>query len=341
MQKKLQRALYRALSGIGLIAVFGACAGRQQPHSAPVPQAASTEGLVDLRAEFSKTQLGADLLGFASDSGVKVMHASNIGAQGKYYHHEKVVIINSSRVSEDNILTLAHELRHAWQDKMLNYSNLETFNLTPRQYWNLRQYMEADACAFSAYFSAERAAAPDIKRKGAVNENERARVDALARRLKDKEEGLAPEDYRRLAFEDCVGMMKKSGYPERHAAIAAERLDVVRKLLTEAEEHLAANDPEKARKILLALNARVPDTALAKYLRLYGGTTLDPDSATALQAGDVSDRDIMRRIPQSPEMDFGMLAFLNGLSERHEKILLKTRELLTKTEAQKPAGPVQ
>jgi len=106
-----------------------------------------------MRRRISESTLGNALLEWADDNDIQILmdHKCN-GVIGYYMIGTNTVCLNSLFSNEDLLGTLAHELRHAWQDHNGLLSNTIT---TPQDYATQVRFIEADAFAFGAIVAFE------------------------------------------------------------------------------------------------------------------------------------------------------------------------------------------
>jgi len=246
-----------------------------------------------LRAEFSRTSLGRDMLALAAAHNIAIEYDGALTestAAGTYNAGQKKVRMDPSQPMAEQVMYLAHELRHAWQDIVLGYAEMENRPLTPQQQWTLRRYLEADAFAFSAYFMAERMTElPDATLPGGNREMESARK--LFAEF-DSDDGLTHDEYRRFALERMFTFL--DGYDEKHLEIALganKPLDIDIKFV---QDMLRLGDLQTAYATARELETRLSQTpsgeSFTEYLRRFGGMSLEPGAQTALQAPPPSEQ---------------------------------------------------
>lgn len=239
-----------------------------------------------LRAEFSRTSLGRDMLAMADAHNITIEYDSALissTAAGTYAAGQKKVRMDPSQPMAEQVMYLAHELRHAWQDIVLGYGEMEERPLTPQQQWTLRRYLEADAFAFSAYFMAERMTElPDATLPGGNREMGSAR-NLFAEFA--SEDGLTQDEYRRFALERMFTFL--DSYDEKHLELALganKPLDIDIKF---AQDMLRLGDIEAAyntaQEITGRMNRTPSEETFTEYLRRFGGMSLEPGAQTSLQ----------------------------------------------------------
>lgn len=241
-----------------------------------------------LRTEFSRTQMGRDMLSIADAFGVTMNYDDTLTGTttlGSYNAGSKQLRMNPSLSMPEQVMIMAHELRHAWQDAVLGYGEMETRLLTPQQRWDLRRYLEADAFAFSAYFMADRMQAlPAAAVPGGDREM------PIARKLHAEfasEDGLTHDEYRQYALEKMFESLGAS-YNTTHLALAQAQNKPLEDDIRFARQLTRRGDLDDAMVTMELLQARMATTPAPAYfdayLRRFGGLSLDPDTRTALQA---------------------------------------------------------
>lgn len=124
---------------------------------------ASPARMTQVQNIIAETKLGRDLLKMASDHGVtirfmtaedtKEMADADRSIAGGYKSYYKSIIIDPHDTNNGLAQTLVHELRHAWQDKHINYKKLEMALIDPAKQMILNRFLEADAYAFESHFA--------------------------------------------------------------------------------------------------------------------------------------------------------------------------------------------
>jgi len=102
-----------------------------------------TERLEKLIAVLRQTKLGTQLLDDAAEAGVTITTATMHGSHGAYNDANKLVTLAPGASFDRQVVTLAHELRHAQQFK--NGVLLNAFKDVPRDYLHSQGLIEADA----------------------------------------------------------------------------------------------------------------------------------------------------------------------------------------------------
>ncbi|HCS22792.1 MAG TPA: hypothetical protein DIW20_03505, partial [Rhodospirillaceae bacterium] len=98
-----------------------------------------------LRTEFGKTSLGRDMLALADKHNISIVYddaLSGTNTLGSYNAGTKTLRMNPTQTLAEQVMIMSHELRHAWQDVVLGYGEMENRLLTPQQQWTLRRYLE-------------------------------------------------------------------------------------------------------------------------------------------------------------------------------------------------------
>lgn len=104
-------------------------------------------------ARFRQSPLGEEMYQYAVDNDITFQwEYGRKDRKGAYYFANKKIVIDIIHSDDGVLTTLAHEIRHAFQDNTLK---IAYWNLDPRGKWQAWQFMEADSCAFSTYYIAE------------------------------------------------------------------------------------------------------------------------------------------------------------------------------------------
>ncbi len=298
-KKSTLRRLVRGVAGVALAATLSMPMSVQNTTPAyslddltPAATAVASTIISDpaalqpLRDEFAKTSLGRDMLAMAEHHNITIVYDTKLRGTttaGSYNFADKTVRMNPAEDMPSQIMFLAHELRHAWQDIALEYGEMEKRLLTPMQQWTLRRYLEADAYAFSAYFMAERleelpqAAAPGGQREMAAARLLHAEFSSS--------DGLTNEEYRKHALDRMFHVL--GGYSENHLSLAGHSNDELRNFTNDILQQMNRNEMRNAGHTLNNMQTRLNSTPSPQdfdaYLRRFGGTSLSPEAPTALQ----------------------------------------------------------
>lgn len=243
------------------------------------PQDPDAPALKLLKAEFGRTPMGRALLEFAEKKNIAIKFDAAIAVTNNYAQYvpeNSTITVRPDLSLEEQVMYLAHELRHGWQDKMLGYSELNAKRLTPLQRFSLQRYVEADAHAFAAFFWADR-----IQRLGVQPVADHAGYELmLAHELQRKMDGagnVALRDYRDFALLPYFDHLEN--YNDRHIAMAARSVEGFRAEVKDAqEEGRSASFNRLAADIAAAPN----DAGFTAWLRQLGGTGLSLNAPTAL-----------------------------------------------------------
>ncbi len=252
-----------------------------------------------LKADFAKSRLGREMLVFAKNNGIaiRISSAATAGNYGVYSSSASTVYLKEGLSAKANRVFLAHELRHAWQHKVLGYDRMEAKNLTPEQRWTQRRYIEADARAFSTLYLAERMA--QLHEKYGKPDGEAAFELGIAQKLKgeiNSWHGLSLAEYREIALSPSFTVLLNYNSSHLHEPmrIAQGYIDKVEA----AHKKLQAGDRAGARSIIKSVEKafarKTPDAEFIAYLRRFGGTSFDPAVPTSLQGPDVSEARLRR-----------------------------------------------
>lgn len=202
-------------------------AAAAEPPAGPVPgPAEALRGASDARLQamagwLESAQLsGVPLLEMAEKHGVTVRFEPLSGLHGYYSPRRRMIGLDAtSRLSLESLtLTLAHELRHAWQHAE---GLLPTAALAAADYIAAIRYIEADAKATEAQLLAEIAQQPGGA-EFAARVHKPNTVDVIAvynRAIEDDAEALSDGRARWAAFEQwpAPGAGRAQGYEKRAA----------------------------------------------------------------------------------------------------------------------------
>ena len=254
---------------------------KEQPLIADSNSAAALNAL---KSEFGRTPLGQELLAFAASQNITIRFDASIAATNnfaQYLPENATVSVRPDLALEEQVLYLAHELRHGWQDKTLGYSALNANRLTPEQRFTLQRFVEADAHAFSALFWADR-----MQRLGIASVAQYANFElGLAKQLLAKMDsgGNIPlADYGSIALVPYFDNLEN--YNSRHVAMVGRATDVFRAEVRAATESGLAG---RFTRLAADIAAAPDDAAFAAWLRQLGGTDLSVTGETALAQATV------------------------------------------------------
>ncbi len=269
------------------------------------PPGWDTTGIGDLRADFSRTEMGRDLLEHIDAHKIVIgynakscINAGNAAQYLFYLNGPDTIEIRPGMGRDNELISFSHEGFHVFQDKTLALSQLENAELKPEEAWAHRQYLEGDAAARSALYWADRA--HRLKKEITVND-ESGPVIQWASALKKEidGDGLTVDEYRRLAFEPA--MFNLGDYLHGHMDLVTKKNQRLDSALMEPESLLAEGNCHGAKKTLDWIAARQrktpADAAFEKHLRYYGGMTLDTSDATALE--NVDRHTLMHGLPNA------------------------------------------
>lgn len=291
----LRKAFTRALLLGTLSTAVPVAAQPQAPHATETVTKAQEPQIHELLAEFGRTALGKELLAQCETYNIVFSYDKKIGANGNsgtYSNLMNIVRIDPAQPLEDRINCLAHEIRHALLRHTLYLDKVEKSFLSPRQMFVLRQYMEADAFAYAAYFCADRARALDLP----LNQVSPYLSDRLTLTLRDElnsADGLRLDEYRARALEPAFNSI--GAYYEDHKSFVEDAFEPV-------PEHLRRIRAGStfATGFYLDMLARAPDDAAFEgILRHFGGLSFDPAAATALSDAEISSAAVLDIYPMA------------------------------------------
>lgn len=290
------RRLARSVAKVALIAglalpLFGPehnpTQGELSSVTTPVNAVVTTEDIRPLFAEFAKVSLGREMLEMAERSGVTISYDASLtgtGTAGSYNFNNKTVRMDPARDMTEQVMYLAHELRHAWQDAALNFGEMERRMLTPSQQWTLRRFLEADAFSFSAYFMAVRM--KELPNEALPADNNRE-IPA-ARLLHDEfssDDGLTASEYRQHSLDRMFTTL--GAYNQNHSRLAMMSNDELHNHISDVMKSISLDNLAEGQPSANRLRERMETTpsqeAFEEYLRRFGGLSLSPTQPTALQ----------------------------------------------------------
>lgn len=292
---KLRQFVSRiALAGaLGLTVVTGSHFAIEALKPDPIV-APAVDNITELRAEFSRTVMGRQLLEMADKGGVTIVYDSTLPERQAYAEYSagtKQASVRPDLSTGDQVLYLSHELRHAWQDLELGYGEMENRMLTPVQRWVVRRFLEADAAAFSTVFLAQRMQAmhqaeqPDDS--GAYFEYVLAKE--LLREYRSGD-GLTAAEYREQVLSTAFSNL--GSYDNKHLMLAIKGTEGLKADVDLARFYVENNmfaQADIALRNLKELTATTPsDAEFEQWLRRMGGTSVLAAAKTALQDGTVS-----------------------------------------------------
>lgn len=299
VQKKKVSGMRRAVSRLALSAALGislatgAWLYQTTPSQSAIPTPAVTN-ITELRQEFTRTAMGTELLEMADAHGITIEYDPTLTERkrlAEYSAAHKKATVRPDLSADDQIVYLAHELRHAWQDIVIGYDEMEDRLLTPSQRWVLRRFIEADAAAYSAVFLAERMR--DMGQTHMPADSGAYFEYTLARALLDEytsPDGLTHTEYRTQILAEAFDNL--ASYDPQHLALATNGMLGLSRLVQQAKQHSDAGQFGHARIVLDHLDALLATTPTEAefdtWLRQMGGTSLDTRQPTALQDPDVS-----------------------------------------------------
>ena len=299
-KKKLRRgighrAMMMAVTGLVALSILSNSTGPANSEAA-APEDRQTTTLVQsaeapvtqLRDAFNDTALGREMLKFADENGITIHYDATLSERGSHANYQawdKRANVDSDLSLEDQVIYLAHELRHAWQHVALGYDEMEDRLLTPEQRWTLRRFVEADAAAFSTVFLAQRLEAhPDRKITIGTAKFEHT-VAAALRAEFQSDDGLTVEEFHRHAFEKAFADL--TSYNTKHLSLAQSPTTSFAAQIAQADTLVSNKDTVRARILINSLKERLASTPSDQefdtWLRHFGGPSMDLAAQTALQ----------------------------------------------------------
>lgn len=248
-----------------------------------------TNGVSALRADFSRTQLGRDLLDLADQHGATIGFDSLMNRAGEYDPTEKKISLHPSLSAEERLVFLSHEIWHLRQDVVQHSVAWQEAPLMPSRLFALLQYQEGDAFAFSSYFWA------DSMKELEQNPESVLPGRAIAEfffannlRYEMETDGLSAAEYRFAALEPNLMRLAELGYIDTHLKQTEQNVSTIRALADTAEACLSAGDTLAAKNFArLGKNffSQAPDDMDVEYmLRGYGGFNIAAGGETALES---------------------------------------------------------
>ncbi len=259
------------------------------------------DSIAELRTEFSRTNMGRQLLEVADRGGVTIVYDPTLPerkAAAEYSAATKRASVRPDLSPDDQVLYLSHELRHAWQDLELGYGAMEDRLLTPKQQWVVRRFLEADAAAFSTVFLAERMQAlyhtEQPQGSGAYFEYTLAK--ALLREYRSGN-GLTLAEYREQVLTSAFANL--DSYDDKHLLLATIQIDGlssrVRMAQFYVENDMFTEADISLRNLKEMISTTPGDDEFETWLRRMGGTSLHAAAQTALQQQSVSRQDMFNQ----------------------------------------------
>ncbi len=366
-RERISRALIRNVSHIALFAVLGLIstpkakaqqtslfAHTQNVETSPRPKAAIELTSKDkLYTAFTETKLGRDLLDFAKNNGIRILYDENLKSEkslGGYSFEERTISLQPGMAIDDEIITLAHELRHAWQHINIAAGPRSPILMTPEQRWTLARYCEADAFAFSTYFMIERihnAQTPLVAPKSEIELE-------IANKLNDEAEtddGLTLSTYRKIAFEYFLAEISTySDYNDIHLSWCGNVAEHSMKKIEKVKAELDLKDLDAAEKDLSDLIRNVTTKPASinfeAILRQFGGVSVDPEAKTCLQDKRISLYTLTKDYPFRYHATQQNENFLNKLqtafkenADRYTQIRNQLQSLTKEVRARRPEQP--
>lgn len=147
-----------------------------------------------LIAALRSTPLGREMFDYVVEQDTEMQwEVDDDKRVGAFFHGQNLIALDARANDDAIMLTLTHEIRHAWQFRTLDVSEWE---LSPRDRWSASRLIEADSCAFTAHYVADYHKQTGVK-LNAKNSYNRFVIEEYV----DKEE--SKRDYIKDAFEPC------------------------------------------------------------------------------------------------------------------------------------------
>ncbi len=259
------------------------------PAPAPVTQLmAQTQTIAQLEADFGRTPLGRQLLGFMHEKGIAIVYEPDQpDSYAAFQPDQNRIIIRPNLSAEEQVIYLAHEVRHGWQQHELHYGSMEARHLSPEQRFTLRRFLEADARAFSTYFTADRHQRLGLENVNFGTAQRERQIVTILRREFSSADGLTPAEYRVEAVENAFGFL--NGYNPRHLDTVTRKMENFSARIERADD---THDTMRIRENLLSLRRDFNNAPSAHefevYLRHFGGTSFNVKAPTSLNNPAVS-----------------------------------------------------
>lgn len=264
-----------------------------QPAPPPAAPAATTEQVqpstAELLADFGRTPLGRQLLDYVQAKGTTIRYEANLPTSyAAFVPDQNSILVRPDLSREEQVIYLAHEIRHSWQQHELHYGRMEARQLTPEQRFTLRRFVEADARAFSAYFTADRHERLGMNGVEFGTAQPERQMVTMLRGEFNSANGLTQAEYRVIALENSFGFL--SAYNAKHLAMITTRLESFAQRIERADDaSIGTNGARNYLRIgenLLRLTRErnnAPSThEFEVYLRHFGGTRFNVLAPTSL-----------------------------------------------------------
>lgn len=293
---KRPRGFWSRVSRTALLFVLAMTALNQPvfsdlPAPPPAPAVAQmtagqVQTIAQLEADFGRTPLGRQLLDYVHARGITISYeADQPTSYAAFQPDANRIIVRPDLSREEQVIYLAHEIRHSWQQHELHYTGMEARQLSPEQRFTLRRFLEADARAFSSFFTADRHERLGMNDVDFATAQRERQIVTLLRGEFNSANGLTPAEYRVLGLENSFGFL--SGYNARHFDMVTGRLDRFGARIEAADDANGGNDYARIRENLLRLTRERNNAPSAHefevYLRHFGGTSFNVAARTPLQ----------------------------------------------------------
>ncbi len=247
-------------------------------------------------SRMNATNIGRELMQFADKETLDVSFRNPRSAfhkDGTIVEYDEIMLIagvsygsfitfdpRRGQVEDELLLTLVHELRHAWQDKTAKV--FEGLTLSAKQEWLLDRFREADSFAYQIHFAYEYKKETGIEvavtgtRACHVFMSQSCLMEIYAEK---RDSGMSAEEAYPFLLEAAFKHAKQLDYDGDFLHFKKKRW----------EEVIA--DPDKGALYEKNVNNPTSDAELVKALRRMVSTTLTPDASSGMSTW--TDEDIL------------------------------------------------
>jgi len=275
-----------AFASVCALALLGPASSQSQPAKAPAPTTQKTDVIKSLKAEFNRTAQGRALLQFAEREHIAFVvdpALEKTNDLADYNPGYSRLRLRPNLSGEEAVIYAAHELRHGWQDKILQYADIEVGDMRPRDRWILRRFLEADAHAYSAYFEAQRMQQLGTEKKDFGDATLERDVALKLKAQFSSADGLTLKEYREIAMEKFLANL--TNYDDAHLDLVSRRTTELGDKLTKASNALHDGKDVYALTALDIITQDIAQSpspaAFEALLRHFGGTSLNEKAETS------------------------------------------------------------